>query len=685
MKKNADKQSESENTFFGRVFVKVKEKAAALIARPVLFMFVSSFIINVIIEMLSQHSVVQGFLFIFRNPVAFLLGTGIIVITLLPALFIKKRYPYMVLLLFLWLALGIADRIITAYRLDPFSINDFALLGAALPILRNYMGIAGMIASGLAIVGAVVLVVLMFIKMPSEKFMLSKRIKGAVGAVAVFALVLFTAAQSGAVGEKIPMAQAYKVYGFTYCFTAGMFSRGVSKPDGYSKEAVDDIQSQLDDVTADKASEENPNVILIQLEAFFDAKYIEGTEYEKDPTPTFTELKKTCRHGLLTVPVIGGGTANTEFEVLTGMNKEHFGMGEYPYKTVLQDNTCESICYNLKASGYSTHAIHNHYGTFYDRYKVFRNLGFDTFTPVEHMTYVPTTITGWEKDEILPTYISACLNSTETRDFVFAVTVQGHGTYPTSYDTGFSPSIQVRADGFTDAQRIALEYYVESINETDAMIAKLIEAYSDFDEPVMIVLYGDHLPNFEITDDDLSYGSVVQTEYVIWTNYEQGQAQDKDIAAYQLSAYVMQLCGKTDGILTKVHQTYSDSDDYEYMLQMLEYSMLYDNSAEMEHVREKYAPTDIRYGILGIEVTGAGQQYDEEAGQSMSVVKGKNFTAWSVVYINGLPARTVFKDPSTLILEKTDLKNGDIITVAQVAQDKTVLSVTSEYIVETEG
>lgn len=86
------------------------------------------------------------------------------------------------------------------------------------------------------------------------------------------------------------------------------------------------------------------------------------------------------------MPCFGAGTANTEFEVQTGMNMDDFGPGEYPYKTVLQSKVCESMAYDLKEKGYATHALHDNDGTFYDRYKVFSHLGYEDFTSIDIWT-----------------------------------------------------------------------------------------------------------------------------------------------------------------------------------------------------------------------------------------------------------------------------------------------------------
>ena len=112
------------------------------------------------------------------------------------------------------------------------------------------------------------------------------------------------------------------------------------------------------------------------------------------------------------MPCFGAGTANTEFEVQTGMNMDDFGPGEYPYKTVLQSKVCESMAYDLKEKGYATHALHDNDGTFYDRYKVFSHLGYEDFTSIEYMDNIEMTPMGWAKDKILTGEIGKILDST---------------------------------------------------------------------------------------------------------------------------------------------------------------------------------------------------------------------------------------------------------------------------------
>ena len=183
------------------------------------------------------------------------------------------------------------------------------------------------------------------------------------------------------------LADAYKDYGFVYCFSRSLIDHGIKKPETYSEADILGILRAID-ADENKEPELTPNIIMVQLESFFDVNYLEELSFSENPVPNFEALKRSCPHGFLTVPSIGAGTANTEFEILTGMNLGYFGAGEYPYKTVLQDETCESVCYNLAELGYTNHAIHNHEGTFYQRHIVFSNLGFNTFTSLEYMNDV---------------------------------------------------------------------------------------------------------------------------------------------------------------------------------------------------------------------------------------------------------------------------------------------------------
>ena len=227
------------------------------------------------------------------------------------------------------------------------------------------------------------------------------------------------------------------------------------------------------------------------------------------------------------MPAIGAGTANSEFEVLSGFNVAYFGAGEYPYKTILGKQTIETMATQLKLDGYSTHAMHNHDGTFYDRYKVYKNMGFDTFTPMEYMYNLHLTQKNWEKDDVLTGEIMKTLTFTTSRDFIFTVSVQGHGRYPSELDEeNYSYPIRVAGTG-DEALDTQWTYYCNQLHEMDEFIGQIIERLKLFNEPVVLVMYGDHLPGFELTDDDVENGNLYQTEYFVWSNMDNFPVEDE--------------------------------------------------------------------------------------------------------------------------------------------------------------
>ncbi len=238
------------------------------------------------------------------------------------------------------------------------------------------------------------------------------------------------------------LVDAYNDYGFATCFTFTFGQREYPGRMNILRSALAEILEDIDDETEDLTypvfdetdNLARPNIIFLQLESFFDVNTIISGEYSRDPTPNFNRLSANCPSGELYVPTIGGGTANTEFEVLSGLNLDFFGAGEYPYNTILQEKPCETICYNLKDYNYVSTALHNNTGTFYSRNEVYARLGFDRFVSLEYMQDVSYTSLGWCEDGVLADEIIRALESTVDRDLLFTITVESHGKYAETYE-----------------------------------------------------------------------------------------------------------------------------------------------------------------------------------------------------------------------------------------------------------
>lgn len=638
--------------------------------------------LNTAMEMLSRRSVWEGVQFLALHPVHFLCNILVVLLTLLLALLVKRRVFMLSLVSTIWLGLAIANFILLGYRTTPLAAIDFYILKPVFSILKIYLTPVQMILIVLAFAAVITGIVFIFIKAPKHQALYRGALVSiAMTSLATFGLIHFSIQADATSTSFANLANAYRNYGFAYCFATSLLDTGISKPEDYSAEAMvslaEDIERESEEEVsssdqqgspADPAqSQQAPNVIMVQLESFIDPNRLEGFTYSENPVPVFTELKENYTSGYLSVPAIGAGTANTEFEVLTGMSLDYFGPGEYPYKTILQQSTCESIAYNLKELGFGTHVIHNNTGTFYDRHLVFPNLGFDTFTSLEYMNHVEKNPLGWAKDTVLTTEILQTLFSTEQRDFIYAISVQPHGKYP-SVPLGDEQPITVSSTVLSEDELIPFSYYVNQVYEEDAFLRSLVQALETCAEPTILVLYGDHLPSISAAEDYMAKGDLLQTEYVIWDNIGL-EEQDLDLEAYQLSASILKKLGIQSGFLNSFHQSFAETPRYQEYLELLEYDMLYGEKA-VYGGSDGYRPTDMQMGIKPIAL----EQY-RMLGSTLYVF-GSEFTPYSRICINGDPADTVFISSVAIKADDLSLEEEDQITVAQVGEDGIFLSET---------
>ena len=661
--------------------------------RQVLSCVILAFLLNLTIEMLSRKSMFLGLKHMIFSPHVFIYNALFILCTISISFLFKRRYFVVMLISTIWLGLGITNRVLLSYRTTPLGAIDFKIVKSALSIMPVYLNIFEIIAIVALTILAVALIVYAWFKLPKKSPNYVKSLASISTSILLMIIVTVVFINKNYLSTSFKnIANAYRDYGFVYCFSCTMVDRGIDKPKDYSKDTMDEILTEIEDneITDNEQSggatdafvdgtvdvddpleseDKKPNVIFLQLESFYDVNYMKGVTYSEDPIPVFRHLKEKYSSGFLTVPSVGAGTANTEFEVITGMSLEFFGPGEYPYTTILKESTCETINYNLKELGYKTHAIHNHTGTFYDRHIVYSQLGFDTFTSLEYMSSVEYNPIGWAKDNVLPNEIMKALKSTEERDHVYAISVQGHGKYPNEVvDTTQS----ITVEGIREDIKIPFEYYVNQLNDMDEFIGGLISTLESFDEPTVLVMFGDHLPSFDISNEELENNNIYQTEYVIWNNIGL-EVEDKDLNSYQLTSNVLHKLGITNGVLTKFHETNINNENYIQELEMLEHDMLYGEKVTYNGVNP-YEPTQLKMGIDDISIRTVS------AIENSAYIIGTNFTKWSHVFVNGKKQETKFIDKNILIAEDINVESGDIITICQIADDKTTLSISEEYV-----
>lgn len=633
-------------------------------------------VLNFLIEVVSRHSFFEAWSYMTETPFVFLFNAFLIFATFMIVYLFRRRVFVRILLSVFWLFLGTCNGYLLLKRVTPFNAQDLKVLSDALELTGNYFSGGELV---LLIIG-IVAVVLWVISMWRRGGQYTGKMHRIIALIGVIASIgAYVGLTDVAIDKRVisnyfgNIAFAYEDYGFPYCFAASLFNTGINQPSGYSEETMAEISNngELTTSTTSLKSDEMPNIIFVQLESYFDPTEVEWLRFSEDPIPNLRELYKNYSSGYFKVPSVGAGTANTEFEVLTGMNMRFFGPGEYPYKTYVKTNVLESAATALTSLGYGAEALHNNGGNFYSRAKVYNDMGFDHYTSKEFMNILKTTPKGWATDDILVPNIMESMDTTAGQDFVFTVSVQGHGDYPTE-PTLENPEIKVT--GVEDeGKRNAWEYYVNEVHEMDKFVGELIEAVENRNEPSVVVFYGDHLPTLGLEAKDLKGKYLYNTNYVIWDNIGL-QKKDGNIAAYQIMADVFDRLGIHSGTIFNYHQQRRQTKNYLSDLELLQYDIMYGK----QYVYEKNgAPITEGHMVMGVkdaEITGLVTQLNGNYS-----VYGENFTKQSKVFINGEKQTTKFLNNTRLDLKESELKDGDQIMVAQVGSSNTIFRTSKTY------
>lgn len=638
-------------------------------------------ILNLLIETLGRFpttTIWGGLQFMVQEPLIFLYNTMIIFATLVIASIFKRRLFVFTVITIFWLIIGIVNGVILTQRMTPFTVKDLSILDDGITIVTNYLSTAQIVMAAAGVVFAIGLLVLLYIKGP-KKALPVKWKRNLIGIVivigATFGMTSYMIGSGKVETFFGNLAYAYRDYGVVYCFTNTWLNTGISKPEGYSEESILDIFSQ-EELGDDNAmlleqkdeDEKHPNIVFLQLESFIDPMTIESIGLDKEACPNFRKLVENYPSGQLTVPACGAGTANVEFEVMSGLSVKFFGPGEYPYKSVLKEKTLETIAYDLKSLGYSTHAIHNHRAVFYNRNTVFANMGMDTFTSIEYMNNVEKTPKNWAKDDVFVECMLDALNSTQQRDMIYTISVQGHGKYP-SEQVLSDPEVKVTSAP-TEELKWKFEYYVNQIYEMDQFIGKLVEEFEKYDEPIVLVMYGDHIPAIDLTEEDLENGNLYGTEYVIWSNFGL-EGDDEDMYSYQLTSHVLEMLDMQIGTIFTYQQNHKNSETYLSDLKALGYDMLY-GKQYIYGGENPFERVDMKMGVNDIKIESVVKIGDKY------YIKGQNFTEYSKITLDGETLDTIYLGENILgLLEDVNPEDADRMKVSQIERKgKEILSTT---------
>lgn len=320
----------------------------------------------------------------------------------------------------------------------------------------------------------------------------------------------------------------------------------VEKPPGYSKAAANELLAQTSESASPTEVTNTPNIIVIMNEAFSDPSVLGDFSTNEDYMPFLHSLMAEADNtvsGNLHVSVLGGNTANTEFEFLTGSTMAFLPQGSVPYQQYVH-HEIPNMASHLKTLGYQTVAMHPYNASGWERDKVYPILGFDQSYFLEHFKdaeYIRKYVSDKSNyDKIIDVYE----NKKENQPlFLFNVTMQNHSAYTDEFDN-FSPTIEL--EGISSP---ALTNYLSLLKLSDMAFEDLVTYFEQQEEDTMIVFFGDHQTTNSVIEPILKANGTSSNEltteeetlrytvpYVIWSNFEMKNSSDQDAVEQDTSA-----------------------------------------------------------------------------------------------------------------------------------------------------
>lgn len=473
--------------------------------------------------------------------------------------------------------LAIVNRTKLIYRNEPLTAFDFFLGVEAftMSVRSNYYPEKQIVL--LFLLGLILLFVFFFFYTESKQS-LKKR-----GALITFTIIvgflLFkTVYYSDEVSAKMPVDGSvfnekdnYNSKGILYSLIHGSNFIAVRVPEKYTE-----AEFKKEEKTIHTGDKKLPNVVMIMGEAFHDISELPIFEFPIDPIANFKEIRKEAiAYGRLVTPTFAGGTADTEFEVISGMMTDRVAPNRsFSYNAV--NFEVESVPHAFLEAGYRTRGFHPGEPWFYKRASVYPRLGLEEalfLSSVEN----PRIKGGYLSEEhTYDEFIRRLDHDVKTKEepiFDFMVTIQNHGPY---FKAKFAETFEYTSKKeLSQELSESLRSYFEGVYDMDVNLKRIYEYMKSGDEPFILVYWGDHLPGlvdsvryYEELNFDMSTETYegekrfYSTPYMIWANdkakpyLKMSEQGEKTISSNYLGAYMMEFIGidRNDPYFTFVNQ-----------------------------------------------------------------------------------------------------------------------------------
>ena len=554
------------------------------------FPSVITLVLVVLTEWIARGSLTVDTLtqYIFPHAEAYLLAWALLFLIWLTVDWLTRFAPLATLIAAI---LGCVPAAVDFYTLqlrgEPFLPWDLAQVSEAAGVASA----AGIHIQTSMVVSTVIILLLLvasfFLYRGRKKLNWKPRVLGFAASAAAICGLLFGVFLQPAVTQAIGILpdswmqdRYYRYYGVTTSFLTNLTNLEISKPDDYSEDAVNEIlndtaaagnyqtaplyPASYGAVTPAGETEQSPTIIYVMDESYWDVSELEqyGFAFDTDVSANLHHLQETSASGRAYSPSFGGGTCDVEFEALTGYSVSYLPNGSKPYQQHVT-RPMFSLPNYLKTQGYQTAAVHCFWAKYWSRDTAYPNLGLDTFLSLEKMTHVNKVRRHyWTSglvtddsmaDQIIQQYESMKASS-DAPVFLHAVTMQNHTNYnKDNYPDDQRVKVLNAPSGISRSTLGALEDFATGIRDADAMLGRLTDYFSQVDEPVILVFWGDHYnpidSNYDVftksgyASDSSADPRLHQTTLLMWSNYSQQPVDLGTIAAYDISPVMMNIYG----------------------------------------------------------------------------------------------------------------------------------------------
>lgn len=415
----------------------------------------------------------------------------------------------------------------------------------------------------------------------------------------------------------IPYSQKMNYYntGFIGGFLYNLKVEPMERPEGYSKEKINEITEKYQAIADEKnqtASDEQPNIIYVMSESFSDPSHLNGVTVTGDPLADYREVANQTYSGRMLSQNYGGGTANIEFEALTGLSMALFnGQMTTPYTMLVPKlDQLPSLVSTLNAQNYRTTAIHPYNTSMYKREDVYQTLGFDSFISEGNMTYTDTIDNNpYISDESAYKEILDLLKDEETPQFVHMVTMQTHMPYAGKYS-----QLDFSATTEDDTGTDTLNNYLQDIAYSSQALKAFTEALKDTPRRTLVVFWGDHLPG--IYSDEIKNKNekqaLHQTEFLMFDTAGELEKRETNDAVTSPFYFAANLLEQTNQKTTGFYQLLLEMES---AIPAFERELYFQNGQWGKEAQLNQAQEEVyeAYRLIQYDLV-SGEQYSLDAG-----------------------------------------------------------------------